>query len=142
MNSIVLLESCPKVSFPLTIIFAFVEMAPRRAHVDRGLNINEGEQVPYDNNGLEGEEVPNEVPVLDVNAALAQMANAIAMQAGRNMTSPASRIRDFTRMNPPVFYGTRVEEDPQDFIDQLLKIVTIMGVTPIEKAELVAYQLE
>src|SRR5688572_1977530 len=141
MKSIVLLEWCPKESFLLLKIFAIIEMAPRRAPVDRGLNINEGGQVPHDN-GPENEEVPNEVPVLDVNAALAQMANAITMQAGRNMTTPASRIRDFTRMNPPVFYGSKVEEDPQEFIDQVLKVVTIMGVTCVEKAELAAYQIK
>jgi len=27
------------------------------------------------------------------------------------------RIRDFTRMNPPQFIGSKVDEDPQDFID-------------------------
>src|SRR5688572_1676028 len=102
-------------------------MAPRRPRVQHGVNVNQEEQVPLNDNGPENEEVPNEVPVLDVNAALAQMTNAITMQAGRNVTTPASRIRDFTRMNPPVFYGSTVEEDPQEFIDQLLKIVTIMG---------------
>src|SRR5688572_12843615 len=117
-------------------------MAPRRALVDRGLNINEGGQDLHDNNGPEKEEVPNEVPIVDVNAALAQIANAITMQAGRNMTTPASRIRDFTRMNPLVFYGSKVEEDPQEFIDQVLKVVTIMGVTCVEKAELAAYQIK
>ena len=81
-------------------------MAPRRAPVNRGLNINEEGQVPHnDDNVPENEEVPIEVPVVDVNAALAQMANAITMQAGRNTPTQASRIRDFTRMNPPEFHG-------------------------------------
>src|SRR5688572_6162053 len=113
-------------------------MAPGRPRGQRGMNVNvnQEEQVPLDNNVPENKEVPNEAPELDVNAALAQMANAITMQASRNMTTPASRVRDFTRMNPPVFYGSKVEEDPQEFIDQLLKIVNIMGVNPIEKVEL------
>ena len=73
----------------------------------RGLNLNGDGQAPPNDNGPENEEVPNEVLVLDVNTALAQMANAITMQAGRNVTTPASRIRDFTRTNPPVFYGSK-----------------------------------
>jgi len=117
-------------------------MASGRPRVQRGVNVSQEEKVPLNDNGPENEEVPNEVPMLDVNAALAQMANAITMQAGRNVTTPASRIRDFTRMNPQVLYGSKVEEEPQEFIDQVLKVVTIMGVTSIERAELAAYQLQ
>ena len=109
--------------------------------MNRGLNINEGGQVPNED-GPMVDEVPNEAPVVNVNAALAQMANAIAMQAGRNAPTPASRIRDFTRMNPPEYYGSKANEDPQDFIEEIFKIVDIMGVSPTEKAELAAYQLK
>src|SRR5688572_5444607 len=116
-------------------------MARRRALVNRSVNINEEGQVPNDD-GPMVDEVPNEVPVVDVNAALAQMANAIAMQVGRNVPTPASRIRDFTRMNPPEYYGSKANEDPQDFIEEIFKIVDIMGVSPTEKAELAAYQLK
>ncbi|WMV38632.1 hypothetical protein MTR67_032017 [Solanum verrucosum] len=45
-------------------------------------------------------------------------------------------------MNPPKFYYSKVEKDPQEFIDEVYKILDIMGVTPIEKAELAAYQLK
>src|SRR5688572_24818818 len=117
-------------------------MAPRRASVNRGLNVNEGGQVPHDDNVPEDEEVPIEVPVVDVNAALAQITNAITMQAGRNTPTQASRIRDFTRMNPPEFHGFKSNEDPQDFIEEIFKIVDIMGVASSVKAELVAYQLK
>ncbi|WMV54708.1 hypothetical protein MTR67_048093 [Solanum verrucosum] len=54
----------------------------------------------------------------------------------------ASRVTDFTRMNPPEFYGSKVEEDPQEFIDEVYKIMIIMGVTQVEKAELAAYNLK
>src|SRR5688572_31042445 len=116
-------------------------MARRRAPVNRGLNINEEGQVPNDD-GPMVDEVPYEVPVVDVNATLTQMANAIAMQVGRNAPTPASRIQDFTRMNPPEYYGSKANEDPQDFIEEIFKIVDIMGVSPTEKAELAAYQLK
>ena len=45
-------------------------------------------------------------------------------------------------MNPPTFHGTKVYEDPQDFIYEVFKVVDAMDVTPREKAELVDYQLK
>ena len=36
-------------------------------------------------------------------------------------------IRDFTRMNPPIFYGSKVEEDPQGIIDEVFKVLDGMG---------------
>ena len=39
-------------------------------------------------------------------------------------------------MNPPTFHGTKVDEDPQGFIDEVLKVVDVMGLNPREKAEL------
>ena len=93
----------------------------------------------------------------EVRASLAQMAQAITMQA-QAMTaqvnrhdvlrenplvrSMADRLRDFTRMNPPIFIGAKTSEDPQEFIDELHKILVAMGATDIEKAELASYQLK
>lgn len=93
----------------------------------------------------------------EVRASLAQMAQAITMQA-QAMTaqvnrqdvlrenplvrSMADRLRDFTRMNPPIFTGAKTSEDPQEFIDELHKILVAMGATDIEKAELASYQLK
>ena len=45
-------------------------------------------------------------------------------------------------MNPPTFYGTKVDEDLQGFIDEVFNMVEAMGVTPTEKVELAAYQLK
>ncbi|XP_027767754.1 uncharacterized protein LOC114074031 [Solanum pennellii] len=45
-------------------------------------------------------------------------------------------------MNPPNFYGTKVEEDPQGFIDEVFKVLDYMGVSSQEKAEVSAYQLK
>ncbi|XP_069144584.1 uncharacterized protein [Solanum lycopersicum] len=93
----------------------------------------------------------------EVRASLAQMAQAIMMQA-QAMTaqlnrqdvlrenppvrSIADRLRDFTRMNPLIFTGAKTSEDPQEFIDELHKILVAMGATDIEKAELASYQLK
>ncbi|XP_049357855.1 uncharacterized protein LOC125822493 [Solanum verrucosum] len=54
----------------------------------------------------------------------------------------ASRVRNFMRINPPKFYGSKFEEDPQEFIDEVYKVFDIMGVNPGEKAELTAYKLK
>ena len=53
-----------------------------------------------------------------------------------------SRLRVFVMMNPGIFLCYKVGEDPQEFIDEVYKIVHSMGVTSTEKAELVLYQLK
>ena len=50
-----------------------------------------------------------------------------------NFSTTASRLRDFTRMNPHMFYGSKVNEDPQDFIDEVYKIIYAMGLTLNER---------
>ncbi|XP_055830787.1 uncharacterized protein LOC129899798 [Solanum dulcamara] len=45
-------------------------------------------------------------------------------------------------MNPLEFDGSKVNEDPIEFIDEVYQIVAIMGIPPNEKAELAAYQLK
>ena len=45
-------------------------------------------------------------------------------------------------MNPPTFYGSNVEEDHQEFIDKIYKILYAMGLTSSEKAELATYKLK
>ncbi|XP_049394763.1 uncharacterized protein LOC125859071 [Solanum stenotomum] len=39
------------------------------------------------------------------------------------------------------FYGSKIEEDPQEFIDKVSKVLDFVGATPVEKAELDSYQL-
>ncbi|XP_075080148.1 uncharacterized protein LOC142165509 [Nicotiana tabacum] len=45
-------------------------------------------------------------------------------------------------MKPPVFTGSKEDEDPQNFIDEVQKIFRVMHATNTEAAELAAYQLK
>ena len=46
------------------------------------------------------------------------------------------------KMNPPTFHITNVDENPQSFIDEIFKVVDVMGVNPREKEELATYHLK
>ena len=62
------------------------------------------------------------------------------MQANFNMmprvveSTMTCRLRDFVRMDPSIFLGSKVNEDPQDFLDGEYKVLSVMGVTSREKA--------
>ena len=61
--------------------------------------------------------------ITQAQAATVQ-AQAMTTQANRDVapcplqqvTSIASHLRKFTRMNPPTFYGPMVDEDPKEFM--------------------------
>ena len=44
--------------------------------------------------------------------------------------------RDFTKMNPPTFYGSTVKEHPQEFIDEIYKIIYAMGLTKLTNSKM------
>lgn len=52
-----------------------------------------------------------------------------------------SRLREFVRMNPPIFLGSNKGEDPQVFLDRVYKVLSVLGVTPREKEDLDSYKL-
>ena len=41
-----------------------------------------------------------------------------------------------------MFFGSKKDEYPQDFLDEVYKILYAIGVTSIEKDELASYQLK
>ena len=66
----------------------------------------------------------------------------IAPHPYQEVTTMASCLKDFSRINPPNFYGSKVDENPQEFIDEVYKILYAMGVSSSEKVELAKYQLK
>ncbi|XP_049410605.1 uncharacterized protein LOC125873796 [Solanum stenotomum] len=86
----------------------------------------------------------------EIRTAFLPLARAMTTQVNRGMrprvnaneSTMTSRLRDFVRMNPPIFLGSRVGEDPQEFFDEVYKIVNAMGVSSREKAELASYQFK
>ena len=53
-----------------------------------------------------------------------------------------SRLRDFIRKNPPMSFGSKVNENPNDFIDEVDNILYSMGLTSNKKVEVAFYQLK
>ena len=106
------------------------------------------------------EQAPVQPPPLtdgDIRASLIQLAKVSSVQAKAMMaqanrelvprpkqqvTIVASRLRELTRMNPPIFYRSKVDKYPQEFRDEVTKILLVMGLSTSEKAELATYQLK
>ena len=44
-------------------------------------------------------------------------------------------------MNPPIYIGSKTADDPQEFVDMIHKVICAMGLTNVEKAKIVSYQL-
>ena len=48
----------------------------------------------------------------------------------------ADTLRDFRRMNPPIFPGSKTSEYPHNFMDEVHKIFVTTGAIDTEKDEL------
>ncbi|TMX05179.1 hypothetical protein EJD97_001637, partial [Solanum chilense] len=89
------------------------------------------------------EEIPPQVEIVS------QVAQAVTTQLNLSMvprmndvkSTMTYRLRDFVRMNPPIFIAYKVGDDPQEFIDCVYKFLSAIGVTSRDKVELASYQL-
>ncbi|TMX03168.1 hypothetical protein EJD97_017896 [Solanum chilense] len=77
-----------------------------------------------------------------VQAMATQMNREVGPRVPQYANNMASHLRDFTRLNPPMLFRSKSDEDPQYFLDEIYKIIYAVGVTSIEKAKLAAYQLK
>ena len=68
--------------------------------------------------------VPAQLSNRDIREALLDLARAITSQVNQSMVRRVnveertikSRLRDFVRMNPPIFLVSMVGEDPKEFL--------------------------
>ena len=74
-------------------------------------------------------------------AATTQINLSIMLRVKVVESTITSRLRDFVRMNPPIFLRSKVGEDTQEFLDGVNKVLSAMGVTSREKEGFTSYQL-
>ena len=60
-----------------------------------------------------------QVATVQIQATTSQANREVALRVHQQVSIMASPLRDFTRMNPPTFYGSKVDEYPQEFIDEV-----------------------
>ncbi|XP_070056866.1 uncharacterized protein [Nicotiana tomentosiformis] len=72
---------------------------------------------------------------VDLRGAIQILAQIVASQTQRSNVAPTSSSQ-------PIFTGTNLEEDPQDFIDEMHKILRVMRATETEAVELASYRLK
>ena len=75
-------------------------------------------------------------------AMMSQANLKVVPRPHQQVTNMASRLRDFTRMNLSTFCGSKVDEYPHEFIDEMSKILFAMGFSTSEMFELATYQLK
>ena len=77
----------------------------------------------------------------EIREALLTVARAMITQVNRDIgpiinamnSTMTSKLRDFVMMNPLVFLGSNVGEDPQEFLDEGYKILDSTRVTYRER---------
>ena len=90
------------------------------------------------------------MPNREIRESLHTLARAMTTQVNRDIrprvndleSTMASRLKYLVRMNPPIFLGCKMGDDPQPFVDEVYNTVHAMGVTSKKKAEIDSYKLK
>ena len=94
------------------------EIPPQVEEVEQ---VPQGDQVPFLGGGNDVPVVAPELSNSDIRDTLLALARSMTSQANLRMvprvnvvnSTMTSRLKDFVRMNPPIFLGSKVGEDPQ-----------------------------
>ena len=57
-----------------------------------------------------------QVATIQAQSMMAQANREIETSVNKNSSSMDLHLRDFTRMNPPMLYGSKIIEEPQYFL--------------------------
>ena len=71
-----------------------------------------------------------------------QATRDVGLRVTENEGHMDSKLKDIVRINPQVFLGSMVGEDPQEFLVEVYNIVDAMRVTSREYTKLDSYQLK
>ena len=79
--------------------------------------------------------------LMGIREALLTLARALTTHLTRDIgpimidleSTMTSTLREFVRINPPIFLDSKVGEDPQMFLDDVYMFFCVIGVTSNEK---------
>ena len=102
----------------------------------QGVQVPQGEQVPIGGQGDEVLVVPLDMTNGDIRETLLAQARAMTTHMNRGVdprvnaleSTMTFRLRDFVRMNPSIFLGSKMGEYPQEFFDGVYKVLSDMRV--------------
>ena len=60
---------------------------------------------------------------------MAQANREVVPQENKYSCTMATLLRDFMRMNPLVFFGLKVDKDPEGLLDKVYKILFVIRVS-------------
>ena len=110
-------------------------MPPRRANAR---NANAAPPAP----DQEVSNVDFRISIQMLSKSMTNKNNQVHVHMTENGGSVVPRVRDFVRMNPPEFLGSKTNEGPQNFLDEIKKIFEVMNVSRNNRVELASYQFK
>lgn len=97
------------------------------------LQASQNPQVPIQKEDMSNIEIRSAIHSL-IQVLATQVTRDSRVHVNPNGSTTTSSILDFTRMNHPKLFGSKVEEVPQGFIGKVLKLLDAIGVYSHETA--------